>query len=148
MNRNFQIQASILFSILLANFAAQIIYFFHLYYSPQHPFPSIRSTLIMGSVFALFIAGFFLFITKHQTGYRLLVFYLLLEFLFYLWNIMTSGFRPGYGWFFHVREPDPILWIVFAIGCLNFFASGYFLVLLIFYRKNLYQQYNFEGQNE
>ncbi len=137
MKRNFQIQIWILFGILMANFVAQILYFFHLYYSPQHPFPSIRSTLLMGSVFVLFVVSFFLFMTKRQIGFRLMVFYLALEFFFYLWNIVTSGFRAGYGWFFHLRETDPILWIVFALGYLSFFASGYFLFLLIFYRKNL-----------
>ncbi len=141
MSRNLHIQSWILFSILLANFAAQVIYFFHLYYSPQHPFPTIRSTLIMGSVFGLFLVSFFLFITMHKIGFNLMVFYLSLEFLFYLWNFVTSGFRPGYGWFFHLREADPTLWIVFAIGYLSFFASGYFLLLMIFYRKKLYQQY-------
>ncbi len=142
MNRNFLTQAWILFVILLANFVAQIVYFFHLYYSPQHPFPNTRSALIMGSVLALFLASFFLLISRHRIGFLLMLFYLSLEFFFYLWNIVTSGFRPGYGWFFHLHEHDPVLWMVFAIGYLSFFASGYFLVLLILRRKSINQQYD------
>ena len=140
MNCNFLIQIWIPFIILLANFVAQIVYFFHLYYSPQHPFPTTRSALVMGSVLVLFLASFFLFISGHKIGYPLMLFYLSLEFLFYLWNIVTSGFRQGYGWFFHLREHDPVLWFVFAIGYLSFFASGYFLILLILRHKSINQQ--------
>ena len=136
MNRNFLIQIWILFFILLSNFAAQIVYFYHLYYSPQHPLPALRSTLIMGAVFVLFLTSYILFITKRKVGFFLMALYLSLEFLFYLWNIVGNGLRQGYGWFFHLREPDPVLWIIFAIGYLSFFASGYFLFLLFYRRKN------------
>jgi hypothetical protein len=140
MNRNFLTQAWLLFVILLSNFAAQIVYFFHLYYSPQHPLPGIRSTFLMGSVLALFLISFFLLISKNKAGFPLMVIYLTVEFLFYLWNIVFSGFRQGYGWFFHFRERDPVLWIVFAIGYLSFFVAGYFIVLLIVNRRNINQQ--------
>ncbi len=76
-----------------------------------------------------------------------MLFYLSLEFLFYLWNIVNSGFRQGYGWFFQLREQDPVLWVVFAIGYLNFFASGYFLILLILRRKSINQPGNSAGKN-
>ncbi|HVN15789.1 MAG TPA: hypothetical protein VMT73_08620 [Anaerolineales bacterium] len=141
MNRKFLIQAWILFVILFLNFAAQIVYFFHLYYSPQHPFPELRSTLIMGFVFAFFLASFFLLIARHKSGFPLIFLYLSVEFLFYLWNIVTASFHPGLGWFFHLREQDPVLWIVFSIGYLSFFASGYFLVLLLIYRKSIVRSY-------
>ncbi len=94
----------------------------------------------MGSVLALFLISFFLLISKNKAGFPLMVIYLTVEFLFYLWNIVSSGFRQGYGWFFHFRERDPVLWIVFAIGYLSFFAAGYFIVLLIVNRRNINQQ--------
>jgi len=100
----------------------------------------------MVSVLALFLASFFLLMTKHKIGFPLMLFYLSLEFFFYLWNIVTSGFHQGYGWFFHLREHDPVLWVVFAIGYLSFFASGYFLVLLLLRHKSIEQQYDSMGQ--
>lgn len=136
MNRNMLVQVWTLFSILLANFAAQVVYFYHLYYTPQHPLPDPRSILVMGTVFALFLASYFLLITKHRAGYYAMVGFLSVEFLFYLWNIVGGGLHQGYGWFFHLREHDPILWAVFAIGYLSFFASGYFLALLLYRRPD------------
>ena len=137
MNRNILIQVWILFSILLSNFAAQIVYFYHLYYTPEHPLPNFRSALLMGSVFVLFLLSYILLIRKHKVAFYAMGFYLCLEFFFYLWNIVGSGLRPEYGWFFHLRDHDPVLWIVFAIGYLSFFASGYFLVLILVQRKNI-----------
>lgn len=136
MNRNILIQVWILFAILLSNFAAQIVYFYHLYYTPQHPLPGFRSTLLMGAVFVLFLVSYILLMKKRKAGFYMMVFYLCLEFFFYLWNIIGSGLRPEYGWFFHLRDRDPILWMVFAIGYLSFFASGYFLALLLYQHKN------------
>lgn len=137
MNRNIRIQFWILFIVLLANFGAQIVYFYHLYYTPQQPLPSSRSALLMGSVFVFFLLSYFLLMTNRLLGFWAMISYLCVEFLFYLWNIIGSGLRPEYGWFFHLRDRDPVLWSVFAIGYLSFFASGYFLILLFFQRKHL-----------
>jgi len=132
VKRSELIQIWILFSILLANFIAQVFYFYHLYYTPQHPYPNLRSSLIMGFVFILFLASYYLFITRRKIGDYAIVIFLSVEFFFYLWNTISAGLRPEFGWFFHLKERDPVLWIVFAIGYLSFFASGYFLVLLLY----------------
>ncbi len=134
MSRRIQIQIWILFGILFANFVAQVVYFYHLYYTPQQPFPTLRSSLVMGFVFLWFLTSYFLFITRHKYGYFAMGMYLFVEFAFYLWNFTLAGLRPGYGWFFHLSERDPILWAVFFIGYLSFVASGYFLALLIYPR--------------
>ena len=136
MNRNFLIRVWILFVTLLLNFAAQILYFYHLYYSPQHPLPTPKSTLEMGAVFLLFLTSYILLMLKHKAGFYSMALYLSLEFFFYLWNIIGNGLRQGYGWFFHLWEPDPVLWTVFAIGYLSFFTSGYFLILLLYHRRS------------
>jgi hypothetical protein len=129
MNRNLLIQIWILFASILANFVAQVVYFFHLYYTPRQPFPDLRSLLLMGAVFVLFLVGYVLFLQQQRIGFYLLALFLLMEFTFYLWNFIGAGLR-GPGWFFHLSESDPILWIVFAIGYLNLFTSGCFLFLL------------------
>jgi hypothetical protein len=134
MNRTIRIQVWVLFAVLLANFAAQVPYFLHLYYSPQNPLPDLKSSLLMGSVLALFIVSFSLLVAKRAVGYYLLTFYLTLEFFFYLWNIV-GGMQHGYGLFFHLADRDPVLWAVNAIGYLSFFAAGYFLLLLITRRR-------------
>lgn len=130
MKQTFLVQVWVCFGILLANFIAQVFYFYHLYYTSQHPLPNLSSSLLMGFVFAIFLASFSLSMKQHKAGVLALLAYLSVEFLFYLWNIIGAVLH-GFGWFFHLREPDPILWLVFAIGYLSFFASGYFLVLLV-----------------
>ena len=130
MNRTTRIRIWILFGIIVANFVAQVIYFLHLYYTPQHPFPELKSFLLLGSVFALFLVGFTLLIKNKRAGFYLLALFLSMEFIFYLWNLIGQAIN-GLGLFFHLRELDPVLWLVFLIGYLNLFASGYFLLLLI-----------------
>ncbi len=136
MNRSLRLQVFALSGIILANFVAQIFYFLRLYYTPQHPWPDPKSALVMGSVFALFLVGDLLLLERRRGGYALLAIFLALEFSFYVWNTV-GGAVHGFGWFFHLSEPDPVLWAVFAIGYLNLFASGYFLALLLFKRREL-----------
>jgi len=130
MNRITRIQVWVLFGVLLANFVAQVPYFLHLYYTPQHPLPEVRSAFLMGAVFVLFLVSFGLWAAGSTAGYYLLIFYLALEFFFYLWNII-GGVVHGFGLFFHLADRDPVLWAVNTIRYLSFFAAGYFLLLLI-----------------
>jgi len=134
MNRITRIQVWVLFGVLLANFVAQVPYFLHLYYTPQHPLPEVRSAFLMGAVFVLFLVSFGLWAAGSTAGYYLLIFYLALEFFFYLWNII-GGVVHGFGLFFHLADRDPVLWAVNAIGYLSFFAAGYFLLLLVARRR-------------
>ncbi len=139
MNRMTRVQVWVLFAVLLADFVAQAPYFLHLYYSPQHPLPDLKSSLLLGSVFALFLISFALLIYRQRAGYYLLLFYLALEFFFYFWNV-AGGVLHGYGLFFHLADRDPILWAVNAVGYLSFFAAGYFLVLLLAKRREFQPQ--------
>ena len=134
MSVNLQRQIQLLCAVTVANFAAQVVYFFHLYYRPGE-LPDIRSWLLLGAVFALFLCGYVLLARRSTTGYWLLVLFLAMEFFFYLWNLIGSALH-GYGLFFQLANPDPILWVVFAIGYLNLFASGYFLGLLLLRRSD------------
>jgi hypothetical protein len=64
-------------------------------------------------------------------GYWLTLSFLLVDFSFYLYNLI-GGWVHGYGLFFHAwLVSDPILWTVLMIGYANFFAAGFLLVLLI-----------------
>lgn len=136
---NTRVQVWGLFAILLANFVAQVPYFYHLYYSPAHPLPDPRSALLMGAVFALFIGSFALLMLGQRAGYYLMLFYLALEFFFYLFNVI-GGALHGYGLFFHLADRDPVLWAVYNWGYVSFFAAGYFLYLLLTRRMELRSQ--------
>ncbi len=129
-NKGILIQASICFGLILANFIAQIPYFFHLYYRRQSLALTLRSSLIMGAVFAVFLIGSILLFRRRRAGYRLMLLFLATEFLFYLWNVAGSTIR-GNGLFFQVHNPDLTLRVIYSIGYANLFAAGYFLFLLL-----------------
>ncbi len=132
MNRKPLTQMWILFGILLADFLAQIPYVLDVYYGRQHP-PAAQGFVIMGAVFAVFLLSYALLMKGTAIGYYLMLGYLAVEFTFYLWNVVGEVVH-GFGLFAHLSERDPVLWVVFAIGYLSFFASGYMLFLLLYHR--------------
>ena len=136
-NKKIRIQVIILFLLILANFIAQIPYYLHLYYNPSNPFAQARGILLMLFVFVVFLLASVLFFQRKTSGYWLLVIFLAIEFLFYLWNTMGEVLH-GYGLFFHLNNPNLLLKVVFAIGYVNLFASGYFLGLLLFNRGHFF----------
>ncbi len=129
-DKNFLIQAGVCFGLILANFVAQIPYFIHLYAGRQSFGVTLRSSVIMGAVFAVFLVGSVLFFQGKRAGYWLMIGFLTTEFLFYLWNVVGSALR-GNGLFFQIHNPDLTLRIIYSIGYVNLFAAGYFLFLLV-----------------
>ncbi len=127
-NKGVLVQAEILFCLILLNFLAQIPYFFHLYFRSQSLWISLRSFLIMGLVFAFFLLASILLFRGQRWGYPLMILFLSAEFLFYVWGAVSSTMH-GYGPFFQVHNPDLLLRVIFSIGYLNLFVSGYFLYL-------------------
>jgi hypothetical protein len=143
-NKSIRVQVIILFLLILANFIAQIPYFLHLYYKPgMNLLAQARPSLIMGFVFAVFLIASILLFKRTVAGYWLMLIFLTVEFLFYLWNTIGEVLH-GYGLFFHLNNPDLLLRIVFAIGYINLFASGYFLCLLLLKRANFLDHGTFE----
>jgi len=136
MTKNFLLQIRILGFLTLVNFIVQIPYFIHLYYSPSHPFPNLRAIILMGSVFVLFLTGYCMLEMHKKIGYWLLILFLTTEFLFYVYSAIFSVIR-GFGLFFQLANPDQLLRMVFLLGYINLFASGYFLFLLV-YKRNVF----------
>jgi hypothetical protein len=134
-SKNIRVQVIILFLLILANFIAQIPYYFHLYYNPNNLLAEAKGVLIMLFVFGVFLLASILLFKRSVLGYWLMVIFLAVEFLFYLWNTLGEVIH-GYGLFFHLNNPDLLLRTVFAIGYLNLFASGYFLGLLLLKRTD------------
>jgi hypothetical protein len=134
-NKNIRLQVRVLFDLILVNFIAQVPYFFHLYYGSQSWLINLRSFVILGSVFAFFLVGSILLFKRRRSGYWLMVIFLSVEFLFYFWGAILSALR-GLGFFPQIYNPDLWLRIIYSIGYMNLFASGYFLFLLIFRKAN------------
>ena len=132
-SQKIRVQVIILFLLILANFIAQIPYYLHLYYNPNNLLAQAKGGLLMLFVFGVFLLASVLLFKRRVLGYWLMVMFLAVEFLFYLWNTIGEVIH-GYGLFFHLNNPDPLLKAVFAIGYVNLFVSGYFLGLLLFKR--------------
>lgn len=134
MNKSIILQAKALSAIVLLNFAAQVPYFLHLYLGRQPWLTSLRSFAVMGLVFAFFLTAAILLFKGRREGYLLMVAFLATEFLFYLFGSVSSALH-GFGLFFQVRNPDVVLRVIYSVGYLNLFASGYFLLLLVSRRR-------------
>ncbi len=131
--KSIRVQVIILFLLILANFIARIPYYLHLYYNPNNLLAQLRGGFLLIFVFAIFLLASFLLFKRTVIGYWLMVMFLAVEFLFYAWNTL-GGVIHGYGFFYHLANPDLILRAVFAIGYVNLFVSGYFLCLLLLKR--------------
>ncbi len=135
MSKNVGLQIGVLLAVFLANFVAQVPYTIH-QYGVNRLFAASTGWMMMVAVFVLLLAGATLFLLRWRMGYWLLLLFVALDFLFYLGNIMLS-IAAGYGVFFQLAYPDPLLRLVFGIGYLNFVAAGYCLLLLVARRRNL-----------
>jgi hypothetical protein len=131
--KSIRIQVIILFLLILANFLAQIPYYLQLYYNPNNLLAQLRGGYLLLIVFAVFLLASLLLFKRTVIGYWLMVMFLAVEFLFYVWNTL-GGVLHGYGFLYHLANPDLILRAVFAIGYVNLFVSGYFLCLLLLKR--------------
>ena len=134
-NKSIKIQVVVLFLLILANFIAQIPYYLDLYAGRENLLTQVRSFLVMLVVFAVFLFAYWRLRKHTSLGYWLMLVFLAVEFFFYLGNVLLEAFLGG-GLFHHLFSPDHVISIVFAVGYLNLFASGYFLCLLLFQRTH------------
>jgi hypothetical protein len=124
--RSLRFSLFVLFLIVMSNYVAQIPYGIHLYHGHFNPVGVVMLLLTL----AWFLAGFILFLKKTKIGFWLLLSFLSVEFLFYFHGQVVLAFF-GYGLFYHlIRMQDAILWWVFFIGDVNFFAAGYYIYYL------------------
>ena len=105
-SKNIRVQVIILFLLILANFIAQIPYYFHLYYNPNNLLAQAKGGLIMLFVLAAFLLASTLLFKRRALGYWLMLIFLAVEFLFYLWNTLGEVIH-GYGLFFHLNLRKP-----------------------------------------
>lgn len=122
----------ILLWVVLLNYLAQIPYAIHLYHNLAKT--NLSGAALLGLTFLLFLVSYLLLIRNKVMGYIGMIAFLSIEFLFYLGNFISSILH-GYAPFFQLANPDPILWVVFFIGYVNFIATGYFLYYLLRHQK-------------
>jgi hypothetical protein len=134
-NKTVKVQVIVLFSLILANFIAQVAYYLRLYYNPSDLLTPVRGILVMLLVFAFFLLASMLLFRGKALGYWLMLVFVAVEFFFYLGNAIGEV-TGGHGLFFHLANPDLVLKTIFAIGYLNLFASAYLLGLLLLQRKH------------
>ena len=124
----------VMFVVVVANYVAQVPYYLRLYYFPHHAPPALWGSLALAATLAWFLVGWALLWRGRATGYWLTFSFLVVESGFYLSNEINQvahGFPP----FFHLANPDPVLWTVFAIGYLNMVAGIVFVVTLLVWRR-------------
>ncbi len=118
---------------VVANYVAQVPYALHLYGTRYN----LAGTAALALTLAWFLTGFLLLVRQNALGYPLTLSFLLVDFGFYLFNIITSSIH-GFGPLYHLsRLDDPILWVVFLVGYVNFVAAGYLIWQLLRGRRKV-----------
>src|SRR6185503_6717675 len=99
-----------LFWVTIANYIAQIPYYFYNYYFPYHVLPTVSSLILLGITLVWFLVGYFGSIASLKYCHALLISFLSVEALFYLHSFVFGAF------FFQMQNPNPIIKIVFIVG--------------------------------
>jgi hypothetical protein len=99
-----------LIAVTLTNYAAQVPYFLHNYYSPQHPLPGLRAVALLGGTLAWFVVGLIGYIWNRRWGFGALTSFLVVETCFYAKTLLTGAFV------FQVENPSHLIKAVFAVG--------------------------------
>ncbi len=112
---------------VVANYAAQVPYALHLYGTRYDR----AGVAVLALTLVWFLAGFLLLVRRSPLGYPLTLSFLVVDFGFYLFNIVNSSVH-GFGPLYHLsRLGDPVLWTVFLVGYVNFVAAGYLIWRLL-----------------
>ena len=116
-----------LFVVVTTNFLVQLPYYYHQYYAKYHVLPSLPAVLLVGAVLIWFLTAYYWLQKGRAVGYYFTMAFLIVEFLFYL-QTQIMQLISGHGILLYVINPhDVILFIVFGVGYLNFFAAGWFV---------------------
>jgi hypothetical protein len=118
---------------VIANYAAQVPYALHLYGTAF----SRTGAFLLGATLLWFVVAMRLFLEGRRLGYWLLLAYAIIQTLFYLDGEIVLAFT-GYGLPYHLAQTgDPIVWLTFLIGDLNFVAAIAMTVYLLTRRRAL-----------
>jgi hypothetical protein len=116
--------------VVIANYVAQVPYTWHLYGASF----SRAGVLLLGATLAWFLTALVLFRAARRAGYWLLLGYAVVQVPFYL-NSEVLQALVGYGLPYHLsRTEDPIVWLAFLAGDVNFVAAVGAVVFLLRHR--------------
>lgn len=133
MNRKNRTVLIPLLVIVIGNYLGQIPYGIHQYHGRFNAI----GTLVLFLTFVWFLLGYLLLRRNKMIGYWLLLSFLLVQCVFYFTNEVILSFYE-YGILYHfLHSKDWILWIVFLVGDINFFAACFYSYYLI-KRKSLF----------
>lgn len=111
----------LLVGVVLANYAAQVPYYFILYFPRP---PSLLGTALLTATLAWFLVGLLLYGRGLGWGRALLAGFLATEVLFYGGLIVLGALTGGRGGAAaQLTTHDARLWAIFAIGYVNFLAA-------------------------
>jgi len=119
----------ILFWITILNYIAQIPYYLHNYYFPYHALPSLMGMVLLGITLVWFLLGYRGVQKRNQSGYYILLSFLIVEALFYLHAIVFGAF------IFQIQNPSLIIKTVFLIGYVSGLVAAYNAYLLIRHKR-------------
>jgi hypothetical protein len=125
------VPVSLYAAVVIANYGAQVVYALHLYGTTL----SRSGALLLGATLAWFLIALSLYRAGKRAGYWLLLAYAAVQFLFYF-NAEIIGTLVGAGLPYQLgRTDDPIIWLTFLVGDLNFVAAAGVLVYLLRHRS-------------
>jgi hypothetical protein len=115
------------FGTVVANYLVQVPYTLHLYGLSFNR----TGAFLLGATLAWFIAAALRFRSGRRSGLWLLVAYALVQLVFYVDSEIVMAF-VGYGLPYHLGHTgDPIVWMAFAIGDLNFIGAAAAVAVLL-----------------
>lgn len=116
---------TVLLLITLVNYAAQIPYYVHNYYTPHHMLPGVRAVGLLGFTLLWFLVGYIAFEKKLRFGYRILLSFLIVEALFYTHTMLTGSF------IYQLRNHSNTIKAVFIIGYISGITAAYYVYVLL-----------------
>ncbi len=127
---NQTVSLRLLVSITILNYAAQIPYFFHYYYSSSHPLPAIRASILLGFTLLWFLCGVVGYRRNRWWGFATLTSFLFVEALFYILTIATGTFIG------QLRNHPYTIDVVFIIGYLSGLTAAYYFIRILKFKGN------------
>lgn len=112
------------------NYLAQIPYYLHQYYLPHHQPPALLGTLALGLTLLWFVVGYWAYVANRRLGLPVLLAFLVVQVLFY-GHAVVLGLLTGGGAVAQLTTSNRFLWVIFAIGYVNFAVAAYYVYWLL-----------------
>lgn len=125
MKRNSAPSFRFLFWVTIANYVAQVPYYFHNYYIPFHALPTFTGLILLAVTLVWFLVGYAGVCKGRSYGYYTLLSFLIVEALFYGLSLVSGAFL------FQMQNPSLLIKAVFLMGYISGAVSAYYAYSLI-----------------